>query len=202
MLLLPKTERHRSPRHLVWIRMLPCSVPGCSNDEIHAHHVRKGAGVAIKPADGNAVPLCAEHHAEGHSGGWRTFEIKYGIDLAAIARELWERNSMHETSPSQWSKPTMSATSDIIPAQHVSAVAVLRERERVLDAEIEGYQRQMDIANARRDELLDLIATLTRKPRVRKPRAVAEATPEATTDPRPSALTAPANDGEAQTDAA
>ena len=76
-----------------------------------------------------------------------------------------------------------------------AAIAVLRDRERELDAEIQSHIRQVEIATARRDELLDLIATLSRKPRPRKPRAVAEAAPstpeEAAPAPRPSIFAAP-----------
>lgn len=85
----PKTERLRSPRHLAWVRTLPCSVPGCDSDDIHAHHVRKGAGIGLKPADGNCTPLCFEHHAEIHLNGSRTFEIRHGVDLSVIAARLW-----------------------------------------------------------------------------------------------------------------
>jgi hypothetical protein len=92
-MMIPKTERLRSPRHLSWIRSQPCSVPGCRGDTIEAHHVRKGAGVALKPSDRYATPICAEHHAEGHTGGWRSFEVKHGLDLAAIAARLWAESN-------------------------------------------------------------------------------------------------------------
>lgn len=88
-MMIQKTERLRSPRHLAWVRSLPCSVPGCRGELIEAHHVRKGAGVGLKPSDRYCVGVCVEHHAEGHSLGWRTFEIRYGVDLSAIAAQLW-----------------------------------------------------------------------------------------------------------------
>lgn len=74
-----------------------------------------------------------------------------------------------------------------------AAILVLRERERELDGEIQSHTRQVEIATARRDELLDLIATLSRKPRLRKPRAVTEASPNTTEDiaPRPNVFAAP-----------
>jgi hypothetical protein len=56
---------------------------------IQAHHVRKGAGTALKPADAHTVGLCLEHHTEGHTSGWRSFEVRYGVDLSAIAARLW-----------------------------------------------------------------------------------------------------------------
>jgi hypothetical protein len=78
-------------QHLAWVRSLPCSVlrPTCGT-VIHAHHVRAGTGggTGIKPGDEWAVPLCAGHHSEGHTGGWRTFEAKYRVDLRRVAMEL------------------------------------------------------------------------------------------------------------------
>lgn len=67
---------------------------------VQAHHVRKGAGVALKPADRSAVGLCLVHHTEGHTGGWRSFEIKHGVDLSAIAARLWsESNQQRKDAP-------------------------------------------------------------------------------------------------------
>lgn len=60
---------------------------------IQAHHVRKGAGVGLKPADRSAVGLCLSHHTEGHTVGWRSFEVRYGVDLSAIAARLWTEST-------------------------------------------------------------------------------------------------------------
>ncbi len=81
----------------------------------------------------------------------------------------------------------------IIPSAMDAAIVVLRDRERELDGEIRNHTRQLEIATARRDELLDLIATLSKKPRLRKPRAVAEAPPSTVEEvaPRPSIFAAP-----------
>lgn len=84
--------------------------------------------------------------------------------------------------------------SDMIPTQHESAVAVLRERERGLDAERQTLARQIEKIEERQDELLNMIATLTRKPRVRRPRAVTETAPANDADdaPRSSVFATPA----------
>jgi hypothetical protein len=81
--------RQRDPAHLAWLRTQPCCVPTCTNMNIQAHHVRSAAnsGTGLRPPDSSAVAMCRVHHHEGHSTGWRTFEAKYGIDLAALARE-------------------------------------------------------------------------------------------------------------------
>jgi hypothetical protein len=85
--------------------------------------------------------------------------------------------------------------SDVIPTQHESAVAILRERERELDIEIAGYTDSLRLANAQREVLLDMIARLTRVPRARKPRMVVEAAPAndqpEETSPRPTVFATP-----------
>jgi hypothetical protein len=80
-----KVSRERSAPHLAWLRKLPCCVPGCRQAPVEAHHVRKGAGVGLKPDDSACVPLCGGHHHQGHWGGWRTWEAKHGLDLGALA---------------------------------------------------------------------------------------------------------------------
>lgn len=42
----------------------------------------------MKPGDEWVVNLCWKHHAEGHQGGWKTFERKFGVDLATHAKWL------------------------------------------------------------------------------------------------------------------
>jgi len=69
-------------------RRMPCSVPGCqSGTPIEAHHVvpRSRGG-----KDSDTVPLCAHHRYMGHYIGWWTFEERFDVDLASIARELGE----------------------------------------------------------------------------------------------------------------
>ena len=87
--------------------------------------------------------------------------------------------------------------SEVIPTQHESAIAVLREREAQLDGEIQTHSRALELATAQRELLLDLIATLSRKPRVRAPRAVIRAAPLTDTaddTQRPTVFATPAND--------
>lgn len=75
--------------------------------------------------------------------------------------------------------------SDANPTQHDAAILVLRERERELDGEIQSHQRNLEIAAARRDELLDLIAMLSKRPRPRRVRPIAEVPPEPANDTAP-----------------
>ena len=48
-----------------------------------------------------------------------------------------------------------------------AAIEALRERTRQLDTDIAQHTRSVEVATACRDELLDVIATLSRKPRAR-----------------------------------
>lgn len=80
-----------SPKHLAWIRRLPCAVRGSDcQGPVHAHHVRSAAnsGTGMKPADRFTIPVCARHHDEGHRTGWISFESKYGISLHNLATKL------------------------------------------------------------------------------------------------------------------
>jgi hypothetical protein len=81
-----------------------------------------------------------------------------------------------------------------------AAIDVLRERVRQLDIDIAMHKARMDGATMVRDDYLDTIATLSRKPRPRKPRPVTEAAPGPAEDaPRPTvfAMVQPAANDEA-----
>lgn len=83
-------------KHVAWVRAQGCflHLPECVGLRVHAHHERRGssAGWGRKPDDRCVLPLCARHHAEGHNGGWRTFEKKYACDLIAVALDYAERS--------------------------------------------------------------------------------------------------------------
>jgi hypothetical protein len=57
---------------------------------------------------------------------------------------------------------------------HDAAIEHLRERVRQLDTDIAAQKARMDGLTMVRDDYLDTIATLARKSRPRKPRAVTE----------------------------
>ena len=91
-----------STAHLAWVRKHPCACHRIVRCEgvIHAHHVRAGTGggIGMKPDDRWAVPLCAAHHSELHTGGHATFEARYRLDLRAVAADL-ARFSPHLERP-------------------------------------------------------------------------------------------------------
>jgi hypothetical protein len=82
-----KAEKVDGERHLARLRLSPCSIPGCYSTDIVPHHERRGTGggIAKKPPDSAALPLCVWHHGSGHQIGWATFESKHGVDLRMIA---------------------------------------------------------------------------------------------------------------------
>lgn len=57
---------------------------------IEVAHVRigGGAGVGQKPDDWNTISLCRDCHAEQHRLGERTFQKRYGIDMAEMAAQF------------------------------------------------------------------------------------------------------------------
>jgi hypothetical protein len=65
--------------------------------------------------------------------------------------------------------------SEAIPAQHESAVVVLRERIAEICSERSTLAESLRLLDAQSEVLLDMVARLTRVPRVRKARVVNEA---------------------------
>lgn len=67
---------------------------------IDPHHVRNNLppgvakGTGLKPLHSWVVPLCRTHHdeTEGINSGIHTFETKYGVSLAEIAAECWQKS--------------------------------------------------------------------------------------------------------------
>jgi hypothetical protein len=82
--------------HRAWVRRHHCCVPSCLNIPIECAHVRTGTdgGVGLKPSDRWTVSLCSAHHSEQHRIGERRFEVRYGLDLLALAR-LFAAKSPH-----------------------------------------------------------------------------------------------------------
>lgn len=85
--------------------------------------------------------------------------------------------------------------SDIITPLPDPAIEIIDEQVAALNADIEASTRRLELDTAVRDRLLAVRATLARKTRTRKPRAVAEA-PAAANDtgedaPRPTVFASP-----------
>lgn len=52
------------------------------------HHIRvgTGGGMATKPGDENAVPLCRPHHTELHQVGERTFWGRFSAGVDGVKK--------------------------------------------------------------------------------------------------------------------
>jgi hypothetical protein len=61
---------------------------------IECAHVRTGTdgGAGLKPSDKWSVSLCTFHHREQHRIGEKAFEVRYSIDLRALAKEFARRS--------------------------------------------------------------------------------------------------------------
>jgi len=85
------------PRHIAWIKTLPCI--RCGRTPCDAAHVRigsTGGGTGLKPPDRFTVPLYSSNPAIGYQGchseqheGEVTFWAELGVDPVDIALRLW-----------------------------------------------------------------------------------------------------------------
>lgn len=90
-----RQPRIKSERHLAFIRTLPCLVTGQFG--VDAAHIRFGdlgvgkrkSGIAEKPDDKWAVPLCRNEHTKQHSMNEREYWASIGIDPIQVAIKLW-----------------------------------------------------------------------------------------------------------------
>ncbi len=83
-------------KHMKWVRGFKCAVDRCEDWPVIFHHVRGAGDAGMGEKDDRfGVPLCNQHHISGHQIGWRTFEAKHGLDLEAIAEQLWRDDILH-----------------------------------------------------------------------------------------------------------
>ena len=100
---MPKTGVMRDDKYLKFITTHPCMIPGCNvlnrNPEdglIAYHHYKglRGGGMAVKPPDYHAIPLCDEHHTLCHSQGMSFFCLDTGFIMESIIKYLMEYISL------------------------------------------------------------------------------------------------------------
>lgn len=97
----PKEGLIRDDEFREWIRQRPCLLadrePCTCGKYVHVgsrRMVTEACHVRTKRLAGdkaNIVPLCSSHHKEQHQRGIKTFQRDYGLDLKAIAQELWDQ---------------------------------------------------------------------------------------------------------------
>ena len=90
-----REPRVRDEKHLDYIRSLPCCICG-EDTTVEAAHIRTGSivdgkphtGMAEKPDDKWALPVCNRHHTEQHTMNEMLFWAKYGINPFVLAMTL------------------------------------------------------------------------------------------------------------------
>ena len=70
-------------KYTEFVKSLPCCITG-TIDTTDCHHIigynwLTGKGLGIKGSDLATIPLSRELHAELHSIGWKSFELKYNM---------------------------------------------------------------------------------------------------------------------------
>lgn len=78
---------------LVKIGCIVCCNLGFGYSSPHIHHIRHGAGLAMRSHWSMAIPLCPMHHQHGGFGialhaGQKTFEKKYGTESELLQQTL------------------------------------------------------------------------------------------------------------------
>jgi len=94
MMLRQRQPRVKDNKHLNHIRSLPCCI--CGGIDTEAAHIRTGAlaydkphtGMAEKPSDKWALPLCNRHHREQHGMNEMDFWKRHGINPFMLALTL------------------------------------------------------------------------------------------------------------------
>lgn len=97
-----RQPRERDPGYLAFLRRLPCiasvvGIPGCEGPTQAAHlrfsdvaQGRRNPGMAAKPSDRFANPLCATHHLrDQHAREERAFWNSLGIDPGDLSAALY-----------------------------------------------------------------------------------------------------------------
>ncbi|MFD1189705.1 hypothetical protein [Phenylobacterium conjunctum] len=97
-----RQPRERDPGYLAFLRRLPCiasvvGVPGCGGATQAAHlrfsdaaKGRRNPGLASKPSDRHATPLCRDHHlGDQHAGEERAFWNRLGVDPGDLSAALY-----------------------------------------------------------------------------------------------------------------
>jgi hypothetical protein len=96
MTAIPKPKRERNESYLKFVRQQPCLIFQAMDGmafclgPVEAHHIRKGehSGVATKPSDFTALPLCITHHHAYHGAGHDSFCDVYELDIPAEQQRL------------------------------------------------------------------------------------------------------------------
>ena len=104
-MLIPKAEKHKNKKHLIFVASQQCCLNVISEDwcngNVQAHHLLKPfegkRGMGMRASDKNVVPLCYQHHAQLHDQNgdedrfWKGFRLSEDFGRLK-AEELWEKS--------------------------------------------------------------------------------------------------------------
>jgi hypothetical protein len=91
----PRRGPMRDPGFKKYIRQFFCALldqensTGCSSFIVEPAHTQNN-GMRSKGSDASCVPLCRKHHTEFDQNR-KAFQIKYGVDMKALAAEHYAR---------------------------------------------------------------------------------------------------------------
>ena len=97
----PRRGPLRDPEYRKWLKYEYCAIgeaygsEGCTGVTDPAHTENNGMG--SKGPDSSCIPLCRRHHRE-YDAGRAAFEKKYGLDMKAIAAQLWSQYQQGKAS--------------------------------------------------------------------------------------------------------
>jgi len=79
-----KVPRIKDPKHIAYVKTLPCIIIECGVYPCDPHHLLRAGehGMAYTAGDDKAIPLCRKHHSElHHVGGEEIFFAFYNMSL-------------------------------------------------------------------------------------------------------------------------
>lgn len=85
-LMLPKNSRIELPRHLAYIRSLPCLFCGSAPPNEAAHFRAGVTGMGTKPHDYYTFAMCRRHHDEQTQS--KKGELGWWLDQLAVRPDL------------------------------------------------------------------------------------------------------------------
>lgn len=100
-LLLPKSPRIELPRHLAYIRTLPCIFCDAPPPSEAAHFRAGLTGMGTKPHDFYTFPMCFRHHKEQTESklgelGWWLDQLSARPDLLVKAIRSWAKSQYQD----------------------------------------------------------------------------------------------------------
>lgn len=107
-----RADKFRSPAHRKWVRSHACILweHGECHGRTECAHVKQGNGATnrSKASDAKTLSFCQAHHREQTAIGEARFQIKYNIDMNALADEFAARSPYRKQLGMAPSSPPVS----------------------------------------------------------------------------------------------